>query len=218
MDMRGKIRCHSLPFLLLVVLLWLQPAVAHACSLDGIASITANGNTANLTGGAPTAATIAYWAQFTLPAAAPEDALQLAEDLGKLRRTLPAAAFAKPFRWAFGDGTEILGLTGQHRYQQLGWHKITVSYYWASGNRWVVFDNAQIHIVPPGDVWRANLGYTIGKIFQIIVRITIWLTALFLIGLAIWVRIRSKRGSPRNALPTQSTIVGIGQGERASLP
>ncbi|MDB5074467.1 MAG: hypothetical protein JWO42_646, partial [Chloroflexi bacterium] len=54
---------------------------ARACSLDGIASLSANGNTASLNGDSPNATTLAYWAPFTLIAAAPGDTLHLSENL-----------------------------------------------------------------------------------------------------------------------------------------
>ena len=112
-----------------VLLSVLRPLGANACSIDGIASIAANGNMASLTGGTPTAATIRYWAPFTLIAAAPGDTLHMSEDIAKLLNTLPRQALTTPFRWDFGDGAAARGNAAAHRYAQEGWYQISVSYY-----------------------------------------------------------------------------------------
>ncbi len=103
---------------ILAVLFW--PATARACSIDGIVSLSANGNLANLTDGAATRANIAHWAPFSFIAAAVGDTLHLREDLGELHRTLPESAFKTPFRWSFGDGAVATGWSPSHRYSRLG--------------------------------------------------------------------------------------------------
>jgi PKD domain len=137
-----------------------MPPAALACALDGIASISVNGILATRTTDTPTPQTLAHWAPFTLGLAyAPGDVMHFGEDRGKLRRSLPPAALVKPFRWEFGDGHRARGLQTVHRYTQTGWYRVTVRSYWPSRRSWVLFDSVQLHIVPAGMLWQANLGY-----------------------------------------------------------
>lgn len=186
------IRYLGLALLSGILLLAAAPA-ARACSLDGIASLSANGNTASLTGGAATASTLAYWAPFTLLAAAPGDTLRLSEDLGKIRKSLPPEAFKAPFRWTFGDGTVAEGQTAEHRYSRLGTYKITVSYYWPAQHRWIQFDSAEQQIVAAGDLWKVNFGYYLGKVLLLATKAIVWLAAIVLVGAALWLRLRPAR-------------------------
>jgi len=164
-----------LPLLVVVIapLAWLvAPLPAAACSLDGIASLSLDGILAARTTDTPTAATLANWAPFTFGLAyAPSMALRFDEDRSKVARTLPAAALVTPFRWNFGDAGDTAGRVGKgksttrgfavtHRYARPGWYKIAVQGYWPSRG-WVLFDNARVHILPPGQIGQANLGYQI---------------------------------------------------------
>ncbi len=54
----------------------------------------------------------------------------------------------------------------------------------------MVFDNVEQPIVAAGDLWRVNLGYYVGKFFQIAVRVSIWLTLIAVVGIVIWRRFR----------------------------
>jgi PKD domain len=149
-----------------------MPPAALACSLDGIASISVNGILATRTTDTPTPRTLAHWAPFTFGLAyAPGDVVRLGEDLGKLRRSLPPAALAIPFRWDFGDGHSARGLQTVHRYTQTGWYRVTVRSYWPSRRSWVLFDSAQLHIVPAGMLWQANLGYRVVLALEIVTRV-----------------------------------------------
>jgi hypothetical protein len=181
----------------LVCLVALAPAqIARACSLDGVASISVNGNLASITSGTPNKSNLAYWAPFTLIAVAPRDTLTFAENLSNVVRSLPASAMQRPFRWNFGNGATVYGRTAvQYHYATLGWHKITVSYFWLARKQWIAFDSAQIQVVPPGSLWRANLRYTLEHAFETAVRVIVWGLAAALVGLAIW------RWRPRSRKP-----------------
>lgn len=172
------------PLALLLILL--RPSGVGACSIDGIASIVANGNMASLTGGRPTAATIRYWAPFTLIAAAPGDTLRVSEDIAKLLNTLPREAFANPFRWEFGDGAAARGNDAAHRYAREGWYRISVSYNLPARNRWIEFDRAEQQIVPAGALLQENLGYYIGKGFMIATKVLAWASVAGLLAGGLW--------------------------------
>jgi PKD domain-containing protein len=131
----------------------LLPGGALACSLDGIASLSVDGRQASPNGGA-TGMGPAVWASFTLDAAKPGAVLHFAEDLARLRRTLPARAFDAPLRWTFGDGATANGRAVAHRYARAGQYTITVSYYWQLRHRWIGFDRAAEAILPSGALWR----------------------------------------------------------------
>lgn len=172
----------------LCVAIGARSAPARACSLDGLASISVDGAIASLTGGAPNSRERAVWAPFTLIAVAPGDSLRFAEDLALVRRSVPDALLHVPFRWDFGDRTVTSGWAVSHRYTSLGWRRVAVHYYWPARRRWVLFDSARIQVVARGDLWRANLGYNIGRIALVAMRLALWATIAALLGLAIWIR------------------------------
>jgi hypothetical protein len=182
-------------WVMLTVLLYGLPA--EACSLDGVPSLSANGHLAGLTKDPPTQATLAHWARFTLPAAAPGDALRLTEDLSNLRRSLPVAALARPFRWSFGDGTSAQGYAVVHRYARQGWYRIMVSALLPGLHNPIVFDSARLQIVAANDLWRANLRYYLAQDAQAVLRFALWSGGLLLVGWFLWKR------RPRHAAPRQ---------------
>ena len=175
------------PLLGVLALLFVAwPSSVRACSIDGIVSIAANGNMASLTGGSPTAATVRYWAPFTLIAAAPGDTLRVSEDIAKLLNTLPRQAFTTPFRWDFGDGAMERGNDAAHRYAHEGWYRISVSYYSLARSRWIEFDRAEQHIIPAGGLLQENLGYYIGKSFMVATRVLAWASVAGLLAGGLW--------------------------------
>ena len=182
-----------IPLCAVLACLFVSAQAARACSIDGIASLSANGKLASISAAAPTQAALAYWAPFTLLAAAPGDLIQVREDIGKLHASLPSTAFSTPFRWTFGDGATVNGLQAAHRYAHTGWYKIDVRYYEPSRHSWVLFDSAQQHIVAQGDLLQANIGYYIGQYFTVVLRIAMWLAAGGAILLALWIRLRRNR-------------------------
>jgi hypothetical protein len=178
--------CRMLILVVVPALALVAAPAAQACSIDGIASLSENGNVANLSGTPPSGTDLRRWAPFTLLAAAPGDVVHLAESTDKLLGTLPMWAFSHPFQWRFDDGATAAGTSVTHRFITLGWHSFSVSYYWPARKRWVQFDSARLQIVTAGDLWKANLGYNVGKVFQIVVRLLIWATLAGLVVLAVW--------------------------------
>ncbi|HWE60495.1 MAG TPA: hypothetical protein VHB98_02175 [Chloroflexota bacterium] len=176
--------------MLALILLALQPSLAQACSLDGIASISMNGNLASLTAGAPTAANRAHWASFTLLAAAPNTNLRLSEDLNKVHQALADPALKTPFRWSFDDGVTTRGFSVVHRFAQIGWHRVTVSYYWPDQKRWIEFDSAQVQIVPASELLKTNFLYYAGKVLLFAMRAIVWIAAGIIILAAVAVRLQ----------------------------
>jgi hypothetical protein len=185
-------RCFTLLCAIAAALLLLQgPATtARACSLDGIASLSVNGTTASLNGDSATTATLTYWAPFNLLAAAPGDTLHLAENLSNVRKSIPAESARLPFKWTFGDRASAVGQTVTHSYAHTGWYRIAVRYYWPAHRQWVEFDSAEQHIVPRGDLLRANIGYYAGNVILTIVRMAIWAVLLAVLALLVLEKVR----------------------------
>jgi hypothetical protein len=209
--MRWAMRlCRTLILVVVPALALVAAPAAQACSIDGIASLSENGNVANRSGAPSSGTDLRGWAPFTLLAAAPGDVVHLAENTGQLIGTLPAWAFAQPFQWRFDDGAAAAGTSVAHRFSTLGWHSFSVNYYWPERKRWVQFDSARLQIVAAGDLWKANLGYNAGKVFQIILRLLIWATLAGLVVLGVW-RWRTTRGL---AFPSR---MGRGVADRSHL-
>ena len=183
--------------LILCTLVMSRPATALACSLDGIASISMNGATASLTEGTPSPADAAHWAPFTLLAAAPGDTLHLSEDLAKVQNSLSATMLRTPFRWIFDDGTVAQGYSVAHRFNTLGWHKITVDYFYPARRQWITFDSAQLHIVPARSLFWTNLPHYANAIMTIIVRGVVWCLLGIVAGALVFDQVRrwQRRGS-----------------------
>jgi PKD domain len=180
---------------------------ARACSLDGVASLSANGTMASLNGDSATASTLKYWAPFSLLAAAPGDRLRLAENLSNVRKSIPAQSARLPFTWTFGDGVTAIGQTVSHSYARTGWYRIAVRYYWPAHRQWVEFDSAEQHIVPQGDLLRANIGYYAGNVILTIVRVAIWATLLGVLALLV---LQKARPGARQRFRARRHAVGKG--------
>lgn len=149
-----------------------------------------NGTTAGLTEGTPSSADAARWAPFTLLAAAPGDTLHLSEDLAKVRNSLPAQMLRTPFRWLFDDGGSAQGYTVTHTFRQLGWHRITVQYFYPARNEWIAFDSARLHIVSSGTLFWTNLPHYASAIVLLVLRAVVWIV-LGIVALALvadWLR------------------------------
>ena len=120
---------------------------AHACGLDGVPSISANGVLARLTPGVPVAAQLSHWAPFTFSdAVAPGKPVRLAEDRRLLLRSLPPEAVNHPYRWTFGDGKATIGYVVRHAYARAGTYKIGVSTYVGPAHKWFLFDTVLIRV------------------------------------------------------------------------
>jgi hypothetical protein len=196
----------ALTGVLLALAVLAQAGPARACTLDGIASISMNGTTATLTTGTPAPAQASYWAPFTLLAAALGDRVRLAEDLGKVQRSLTAEQLRTPFRWLFDDGALSQGYAVTHRFRRLGWHRVTVEYYYPSRSQWLAFDSAQIDIVPASALLWTNLPYYVTSIASAVIvdvgRALVWgCLALVIVAMLLERRQRGrKRAVVRRAL------------------
>jgi hypothetical protein len=132
---------------LLAVLSLGQIGLARACSLDGVASISVNGRLARLNTARPVRGHLAHWAPFVLPLTVKAGTpVLLTENLKDLHKSLLPAAFGKPWRWDFGDGTTGSGFTVQHVYKKPGTYRVIVSAYYSENKFWFQFDAALIPI------------------------------------------------------------------------
>ncbi|HVC82908.1 MAG TPA: hypothetical protein VNL35_20675 [Chloroflexota bacterium] len=147
----------SLLFILACTLL-LVPSVAQACTLDNVASVSANGESAILSTSQPSPGK--PWAPFRFAQAyAIGTPVSLQEARSDLVRSLPAALLASPFRWRLGDGHVVRGMSVTHQWARSGDYLIQVYAYAASRAQWLLFDSVLVHVVPASQLWQANLGY-----------------------------------------------------------
>jgi hypothetical protein len=122
-------------------------ALASACSLDGVPSLSANGSLATPMSAKPSRAVLATWAPFTFPQTYHSgQQVRFSENLAELKRSLPAQAFGKPWQWQMGDGSVISGSSVQHSYKKAGLYRIKVLAYYSDYHLWYEFDAAMIHI------------------------------------------------------------------------
>jgi hypothetical protein len=155
--MRFSMRCGLSCLIALIVVLGTS-AAASACTLDNVASVAANGQRAVLSSDQPQAGT--PWAPFRFAQAyAVNTAVTLSEDHADLVKSLSPTMLAQPFRWVLGDGSSARGTSVTHAFKREGTFVVRVYAYAASAARWVLFDTVEIHIVPGGQLWQANLGY-----------------------------------------------------------
>lgn len=136
------------------------PQASTACTIDNIASLRADTVPAMLTTSLPHGT--GPWAPFTIAQAIASAApVRFTEVQADLARTLPAPMRRASYRWAFGDGTVLVGHGVTHRYAHPGTYIVTVSGYDRRARGWFTFDQAVAHVVPPDQVLRANLGYAV---------------------------------------------------------
>lgn len=140
------------------LLLALVPHPAAACVIDNTASLSVDGVRAQLTMATPT--DLNHYAPFTFTKAfASGHPLRIAENSTELARTLPPTERAAPYRWVFGDGAVAIGHVVTHRYAHPGLYLVEVEGVDGQPRRWLMFDKALLHVVPPGQVIQSNLGY-----------------------------------------------------------
>lgn len=148
---------------LVLVALILAPGVAAACEIDNKASLFVGGVQATTTTSSPSPtspATTRLWAPFSIDKAFASGATVSMNELrSDLARTLTASELAAPYRWVFGDGAVAFGHTVRHDYARPGLYRLTIYGFDAATRSWFSFDRALVHIVPPGQVLQANLGY-----------------------------------------------------------
>lgn len=136
----------------------LAPSVARACTLDNVASVSANGERAILSTSQPSPGK--PWAPFRFAQAyAIGTPVTLQEARSDLTRSLPAALLAAPFRWRLGDGQVVRGMSVTHHWTRSGDYLVQVYAYAAARAQWLLFDSVLVHVVPASQLWQANLGY-----------------------------------------------------------
>ena len=121
---------------------------AAACGIDGIPSLSANGQLAQRMTAKPSIAILASWAPFAFarPVLAGKT-VQLVENMAELKRSLPAQAFGQKWLWDFGDGTKAHDWAiASHTYRHTGLYRIKVSAYYHDYRIWYEFDAAMIHV------------------------------------------------------------------------
>ena len=176
----------------------LAPGVAAACVIDNTASLSANGVRATPTTSTPSGTGL--WAQFSVGQAFAGGApVQFTELRSDLMRSLAPATLAAPFRWAFGDGAAALGHTARHRYAHPGLYRLTVYGFSRRTHSWFPFDNVLVRIVPPDQVFQANLGYYALRALDVVMSGVMWLidaVLILLVLIALRSRLRTRRRGP----------------------
>lgn len=188
----------------------LSPGIASACVIDNTASLYADGVRATPSTSAPSNG---FWAPFTVDKAfASRAILHLTEARSDLERSLTASELSAPYRWLFGDNTTSLGHAVSHRYRRPGSYRITIYAFSQRTHRWFPFDNVAVRIVPPDQMFQANLGYYTLRAVDIVVSGLFWIIdalAALLLGYIVFLAIRSRgaksrvRPRPGNALGTE---------------
>jgi hypothetical protein len=132
------------------------PTLSRACVLNNQSSLSANGYAAVKDLGTGTI-------MFDFERVYGRDGtIQFSENLADLRQSLSSAEVAHPFLWRWGDGTYSIARAPSHIYRRLGTFQIAIyAFGTAEGEGWSPFDRARVTIVPAGEVWRDNLGYTV---------------------------------------------------------
>ena len=183
---RPRAMCRLALLVLVPAALLHGPRAAHACLIDGNASLAVNGVIAMRTARPPSAH--AVWAPFTVAAAVGAgQPLRLEERPEELAAVLPTAMLRHPFRWRFGDGSQMVARGAQHRYARTGTYRLEVAGFDARGRRWVVFDSALLRVVPADHVVRENLGFTAVRLVVFLSGLALPLDAALLVLIALLV-------------------------------
>jgi hypothetical protein len=127
---------------------------AHACSLDGIPSISANGHLAALNRAPATAKTFLTWSPFVFRQPFRSGAVvRLSEDRALLKGVLSPQGLRGPWRWSFGDGQSGVGSsTISHSYSRPGVYRVTVSAFFpqfktvGKTKGWLTFDSVGLTV------------------------------------------------------------------------
>jgi hypothetical protein len=153
------------------------PTLSLACVLNNQSSLSANGYAAVKDLGAGTI-------MFDFERVYGRDGkIQFSENFSDLRKSLTSAELAHPFLWRWGDGTYTIAQAPSHIYRRLGTFQIAIyAFGTAEGEGWSPFDRARVKIVPAGEVWRDNLGYTVLDVFGFTLH---WAVRLGLAALAL---------------------------------
>ncbi|HLJ67578.1 MAG TPA: PKD domain-containing protein [Chloroflexota bacterium] len=180
-----------------------MPSVAGACILNNKGSLSANGtlveNTyATQANGQPAPTTFSFPVVYGRG-----DTIRFTENLADLQKSLSAVSISRPFLWVWGDGTYSRSRNPSHRYNRVGTYLIRVFALGpAQGDSWTPFDRATIRVVPPGEVWRDNLGHTVLGVFDLAVSWTIWIilsAVALLLAWGFWEEWRHRRRRQRRS-------------------
>jgi hypothetical protein len=130
--------------------------------------------------------------------------IRFAENLNDLKKSLGQAALSHPFLWRWGDGSYSVAFSPSHTYRHTGSYNINVYAFRSAegGDALTPFDQARLTIVPSGEVWRDNLGYTALDVVGFIMHWVFWIGAtvlLVIIAYGFWEDWRARRIVPKRA-------------------
>lgn len=185
----------------LLLMFALTPSIASACAIDNVASLSVDGVRANVTTNAPVNAKT--WAPFTVGKAFAVDTTMVAnEDQGELARSLQPSMLHHAYRWTFGDGSTVVGPVGSHRYSKPGDYRLDVFGFDARAKQWARFDSALVHVVAPGQLLQANLGYQTLGVIDVIVNGLSWVVNVALVALIAVVVVAAVKPAPSRTMST----------------
>ena len=192
---RARLALRMLGALVAAFMLW--PGRALGCTIDNRASLFANGVQATLTTAAPAAT--ALWAPFTIDKAFASGTPVLFNELrSDLLRSLSPAIVDAPYRWVFGDHASAQGHSVSHRFNRPGLYQLVVYGFDARTRQWIPFDKALVHIVPPGQVLQANLGYYALRALDVVMSGLMWLIDAALVALVLYVIVARRRHATKS--------------------
>jgi hypothetical protein len=176
----------------------LTPAAVSACLLNNTSSLSANGYAAQKNLDARTPGEYAAIPFVFTRVYGRGTSIRFAENFNDLSKSLSPAALSHPFVWRWGDGTYTVARAPSHPYLRAGTYLISIYATGTSdsGDAWSPFDRAQIRIVPPGEVWRDNLGEDALDAFDLVFSWTVWMVLGgigFLLAWGFFLDFREKR-------------------------
>src|SRR5579875_3140271 len=119
--------------------------IERACSVDGVPSLSVNGQLVAVNSAEAGASSTDSWTPFVARGRyMTAHPLLLKEDRARVAAALPPVAFKFPWRWHFGDGTTARGMAVHHTYHHPGAYVVSVEAYFVVGKQkqWFTFDKA----------------------------------------------------------------------------
>ena len=152
-----------------LLLIALSSATATACILNDQSSLSANGSAAVKNYDSPTGRSLNNWAPFNFQLVyGIGSQIRFNENFADLRKSLSRTVLGHPFLWKWGDGSTSRGFSPTHAFARGGDYVVNVYAYdprRGGATGWFRFDEAKVKIVPPGEVWKDNLGQTALSVF-----------------------------------------------------